>query len=66
MQDARVELCAVQCDFPLTETTGVTVTEAHSLSRQTSAASNIRELEEGRVPQTETFAEIVKAMMDTK
>ena len=56
----------MQCDFPLTDTTGVTVTEAHSLSRQTSAASNIRELEEGRVPQTETFAEIVKAMMDTK
>ena len=66
VQTRCVSRTVCSADFLLTDTTGLTVTETHSLSRQTSAASNIRELEEGRIPQTETFAEIVKAMMDTK
>lgn len=60
-----VELCGVQRDASLTDPTVLTVSEVPSLSRQPSAA-NLKELEEGRIPQTETFAEIVKAMLDTK
>lgn len=51
---------------PFTDVTGMTVTEVPPLIRQGSAASTVKDLEEGRVPQTETFAEIVEAMLNTK
>ena len=63
---ACVEVCAVKVVSPFTDVTGMTVTEVPPLIRQGSAASTVKDLEEGRVPQTETFAEIVEAMLNTK
>lgn len=48
------------------DVTGVTITEVSPLIRKVSTAPNIKDVEEGRVPQTDTFVEIVETMLDTK